>query len=192
MNETSTLKNLLSEEELAWFTGRGIDIGCGRDPVTPDCRKFDRVDGDAGDIGKYVRDTFDWVYSSHCLEHLAEPETALAGWWKLVRKGGLLIVVVPDEDLYEQGHVRRFNRAHRHTFTISKRKSWSETSINVLDLIKTLPNAEVVKVELQDIGIDRRRLTFASPAACDFTAGNAVAQIMFVLRKTLDDAKPGA
>ena len=52
MNETSKLRNMLSPEELAWFDGDGIDIGCGRDPVTPDCRKFDRVDGDAGDIGK--------------------------------------------------------------------------------------------------------------------------------------------
>ena len=172
MNETSKLKKILTEEELAWFTGKGIDSGCGGDPITPDCRKFDLADGDAGDIGKYVRGTFDWVYSSHCLEDLEDPVKALAGWWKLV-------------NLYEQGHVRRFNHEHRHTFTISKRKSWSKTSINVLDLIKTLPDAEVVivKVELQDIGVDRRRLTFASNAAYDFTTGDAVAQIMFVLRK---------
>ena len=183
MNETSKLKKLLTAEEAAWFDGKGIDIGCGGDPITPDCRKFDLDDGDAGNIGKHVRGSFDWVYSSHCLEDLEDPVAALAGWWKLVKKGGLLIVVVPDEDLYEQGHVRKFNHEHRHTFTISKRKSWSETSINVLDLIKTLPDAEVVKVELQDIGVDRRRLTFASNAAYDFTTGDAVAQIMFVLRK---------
>lgn len=183
MNETSKLKNMLTEEELQWFSGKGIDIGCCGDPIIANCKKFDLEDGDASEIGKYIRGTFDWVYSSHCLEDLDDPYKALAGWWKLVKKGGVMIVVVPDEDLYEQGHVRKFNHEHRHTFTISKRKSWSKSSINVLDIIKTLDNAETVKVELQDIGVDRSRLTFANSSAYDFTTGDAVAQIMFVLRK---------
>ncbi len=183
MHETSKLKQLLTPEELLWFRGKGIDIGCGSDPVTEDCLRFDKEDGDAEKIGDYVHETFDWVYSSHCLEDLGDPYAALKGWWSLVRPGGLLIVVVPDEDLYEQGHVRHFNQQHQHTFTISKRKSWSATSINVLDIIKILPDAETVKVELQDNGVNRQLLTFASPYAYDFTRDDAVVQIMFVLRK---------
>lgn len=183
MNESSKLRNILTPEEWKWFNGRVIDIGCGNDPITPDCVRFDVGNGDASHICDYVNDTFDCVYSSHCLEHLDYPFTAILEWWKLVKVNGYMVVVVPDEDLYEQGHVRRFNIFHKHTFTISKRRSWSDTSINVLDLIKTLPNAETVKVELQDIGIDRRLLTFRSDQVRDFTLMGAMAQIMFVLRK---------
>jgi hypothetical protein len=50
-----------------------------------------------------------------------------------------------------------FNDDHKHTFTISKKQSWSPKSINVLDLVKLL-NAELVSVELHDHGIDRTLL----------------------------------
>ncbi len=183
MNETGKLKSVLTPDELEWFKGKGIDIGCGGFPVTDDCVQFDLRDGDAAKITEFVKDEYDFVYSSHCLEDMDDPKSAIAGWWSLVKAGGRLIVVVPDEDLYEQGNVRRFNREHKHTFTIAKRSSWSRTSINVLDLIKTLTGATLEKVELQDIGYNRSRMTFASPAAVDQTTSGAMAQIMFVLKK---------
>ena len=47
----------------------------------------------------------------------------------MLEPGGHLIVTVPDEDLYEQGHFPSdYNRDHKWTFTIHKPKSWSERS----------------------------------------------------------------
>lgn len=162
MNETSKTKTFWGETEKSVLVGRGIDIGCGTDPVLPSALPFDVETGDANDILKYVNGPFDYVYSSHCLEHMDDPRKALQDWWSLVVPGGHLFLIVPDEDLYEQGHFPSiFNPDHKATFTIGKARSWSPASINLLDLVKSLPGAEVVIIQLQDQGYDRSLQTHA-------------------------------
>jgi SAM-dependent methyltransferase len=164
MDETSKSRKIWGDLERSILVGKGIDIGCGPDPVTPDVRCFDMADGDANHITKYVQDTFDFVYASHCLEHMHKPREAILEWWKLVKPGGHLFVLVPDEDLYEMGvFPSRFNPDHKATFTLSKSNSWSPVSINVLDLAKSLPNGELISVALQDNNYDRSRLIFGPP-----------------------------
>jgi len=156
MKETSKLKKLWNSNELSYFKGKGIDIGCGTDPVFEDVYKFDIDQGDANKISDYVKKQFDFVYSSHCLEHMDDPNFTISEWWKLVKPGGFLIVIVPDEDLYEQGIFPSIsNPDHKATFTISKRKSWSPKSYNVLDLVNSLPGGELLNLELQDNSYDR-------------------------------------
>jgi SAM-dependent methyltransferase len=159
MDETSKSRRIWGPIEQSVLVGKGIDIGCGPDPITPTVKRFDLVDGDANVITRYVREQFDFVYSSHCLEHMHEAKAALLEWWQLVRPGGHLFFIVPDEDLYEQGvFPSRFNSDHKATFTISKTKSWSPRSVNVLDLAQSLPNGEIVRLVLQDDGYNRRLL----------------------------------
>lgn len=160
MTETSKTKRLWGELENKILSGKGIDIGCGSDPVKSDVRRFDVQDGDANHITKYVCDKFDYVYSSHCLEHMHHPEQALSEWWKLVKPGGHLVFIVPDEDLYEQGYFPSvFNRDHKATFTISKDKSWSLRSYNILDLIQSLDNSELIDIRLMDNDYKRKLLS---------------------------------
>ena len=161
MNEaTKSKKNWSAIEELV-LSGNGIDIGCGTDPVTPSARCFDLSDGDANRITEYVTEQFDFVFSSHCLEHMLNPKNALLEWYQLVKPGGFLFFIVPDEDLYEQGvFPSRFNSDHKSTFTISKAKSWSPKSYNVFDLARELPGGEIVKMQLNDIGYNRHLLIF--------------------------------
>ena len=156
MKESSKSQPYWGDLEKRVVSGRGIDIGCGPDPVKPDARRFDLEDGDANVISQYVKEAFDFVYSSHCLEHMHDPRTTILDWWKLVKPGGYLFVVVPDEDLYEQGvFPSRFNNDHKATFTISKASSWSPKSINVLDLANSLPGGKTISLQLQDRGYDR-------------------------------------
>ena len=158
-DETSKSKKHWGSREWSVIKGKGIDIGCGPDPITPDARPFDVQDGDANVITRYVHDQFDYVYSSHCLEHMRDPRSALREWWQLVKPGGHLFFIVPDEDLYEQGvFPSRFNKDHKATFTISKAQSWSPVSHNVLDLARELPSARLVSVVLRDQGYDRSLL----------------------------------
>jgi hypothetical protein len=85
-----------------------------------------------------------------------DPRATIKDWWKLVKPGGYLFVMIPDEDLYEQGYFpSRFNPDHKATFTICKSNSWSPKSINVLDLANSLPDGQLVSLELQDRGYDR-------------------------------------
>jgi hypothetical protein len=89
---------------------------------------------------------------------------ALDQWWSLVRPGGHLIIVVPDEDLYEQGGwPSLFNRDHKATFRLNKSISWSPVSYDIGALVRALRGAEIVNCELQDHAYDhalrRTRLT---------------------------------
>ena len=156
MNETSKSRRIWGELERSVLTGSGIDIGCGPDPVMPTARRFDLEHGDANVITRHVQEQFDFVYSSHCLEHMREPRAAVLEWWRLVKPGGHLFFAVPDEDLYEQGvFPSRFNDGHTATFTIEKERSWSPVSINVRALAESLPGGRIVRLALQDHGYDR-------------------------------------
>ena len=161
MNETTKTLRLLTEQELGYLSGRGIDIGCGIDPVRADVERFDVEQGDANRITSFVTDisSYDYVFSSHCLEHMHDPDGALKEWWKLVRPGGVMIVIVPDEDLYEQGYwPSLFNPDHKCTFSISKQSSWSPVSRNLADMTQSLPDAEPVSLRVQDDGYKREYL----------------------------------
>jgi SAM-dependent methyltransferase len=157
MDETAKTVKLLTPGELKRLSGKGIDIGCGPWPVRPDVQPFDQAHGDANHITRYVQPAaYDYVFSSHCLEHMRDPDHALREWWELVRPGGSMIVVVPDEDLYEQGYwPSLFNKDHKFTFTVSKQRSWSPVSRNLLDMARALPEVEVVSIRVQDAGYRR-------------------------------------
>ena len=140
-----------------YLSGTVIDIGAGADLVAPHARRFDVDDGDANVITRYCAPgTYDAVHSSHCLEHMHDPVAALAEWWALVKPGGHLVVVVPHEDLYEQGiWPSLFNRDHKATFRIDKPDSWSPVSHDIRALVAALPGAEVVSAEVHDQHYDR-------------------------------------
>src|SRR3984893_6307145 len=143
-----------------YLTGRIIDIGSGSDPVTAHAECFDVGDGDANEILKFrPAQSYDCVYSSHCLEHMKHPLSALKQWWALVKPGGYLVLVVPHEDLYEQGYwPSLFNRDHKATFRISKSNatSWSPGSIDLHESVSLVPEAEVIPEEVRDDGYDYR------------------------------------
>jgi SAM-dependent methyltransferase len=137
-----------------FFVGRGLDIGCGDCRVTADCDTWELLhgDGDAQFTSPRFDQPYDWVYTSHLLEHLVCPEIAIRNWWRLVKPGGILFVVVPDEDLFEQGTwPSQFNGGHRWTFTIDKTTSWSPVSISLAPWWpKVLPSAELLLLERFD------------------------------------------
>lgn len=143
----------------SYFVGRGLDIGGKPDPLTLYCELFYRMDsvrtwdledGDAQYLRGVADSSYDFVHSSHCLEHLNDPSEGLINWFRVVRPNGHLVVTVPDEDLYEQGTFpSTFNTDHKWTFTVWKDRSWSPNSINLLDLATKLgPQADIVKIEL--------------------------------------------
>lgn len=160
------------------LAGRGIDIGAGDDPVTPDCVQWDRAQGDAAGLPGVAPGSFDWVYSSHCLEDLPDPRRAILRWWDVLRPGGHLLLVVPDEDLYEQGAwPSRFNGDHRWSFTIHKSRSWCPASLNLTDLLAALPGHQLLWIKTCD-----DRYDYAG-GVWDRTHGSAEAAIEACVRK---------
>ncbi|HEU4620702.1 MAG TPA: methyltransferase domain-containing protein [Burkholderiaceae bacterium] len=142
-----------------YFVGEGIDIGGAPDPLGQYQQQFPRMgkvriwdlaDGDAQQMSGVPDASYDFVHSSHCLEHLRDPVEGLQNWFRIVKPGGHVTVLVPDEDLYEQGvFPSTFNTDHKWTFTIFKERSWSQQSVNVLALLATLGPAADVQVVRQ-------------------------------------------
>jgi ubiquinone/menaquinone biosynthesis C-methylase UbiE len=48
----------------------------------------------------YPSNQFDLVMSAHTLEHLAAPETGLGEMLRVVKPGGLILVLVPNRSLW--------------------------------------------------------------------------------------------
>lgn len=144
-----------------YFTGSGIDIGCGDDPLSKYTQQFplmtalrpwDLADGDAQLMASVTDDSYDFVHSSHCLEHLHDPYEAYDNWIRICKPGGHIITTIPDEDLYEQGvWPSNHNPDHKTSWTILKDSSWSPASINLIEFLYQFKDSiEVIKIDLQN------------------------------------------
>lgn len=176
-----------------YFKGDGIDIGCGNDPLSKYSQQFplmtglrpwDLPDGDAQLMASVNDATYNFVHSSHCLEHLYDPYEAFENWIRICKPGGHIITTIPDEDLYEQGvWPSNHNTDHKTSWTISKHESWSPNSINLLEFLYQFKDKiEVLKVDLQNSSfiydVNRFDQTYHSISEC---------AIEFIVRKLTDD-----
>ncbi len=172
-----------------YFRGEGIDIGGAPDPLALYVELFplmrgvkvwDLNDGDGQTMSGIPNDHFDFVHSSHCLEHLHDPEDGLRNWFRILKPGGHLIVTIPDEDLYEQGRFpSTYNADHKWTFTIFKKESWSEKSRNVVELIAALGAA----ADVQKLDLLNATYRYGLPRMDQTLTPVAESGIEFVIRK---------
>lgn len=186
MHETSksVARRLRDVAYVRWLAGNGIDVGCGKDPLSRwrglfplmgEVRDWDRADGDAQALAGLPAASFSWLHSSHCLEHLRDPFDALRNWCRVVEPKGHLVILVPDEDMYEQGvWPSRYNADHRHSFTLYKASSWSPASINVFSLLASVADLAIpIRVELLESTFcpnrtDDQTITSVTESAIEF------------------------
>ena len=161
MNESSKT-NAIRGSHFAkqYLNGKVLDIGAGNDPVCSHAVIFDQQHGDANRINEYFEaETFDTVHSSHCLEHMNDPVSAIHKWWSLVKPGGYMITVVPHEDFYEQGiWPSFFNDDHKSSFRFNKANPLSSVSFDVSQLHLQLPNSLLISTEIQTQYLDKNLL----------------------------------
>lgn len=93
----------------SWLSGRNVlDIGYrgglgDADPVVPQATGVDLgFPGYDGVNLPFSDASQDSIYSSHCLEHMNEPEAVIKEWFRVLRVGGYLVAVVPHQYLYER------------------------------------------------------------------------------------------
>lgn len=96
---------------LHFCRGRGLDVGAGKWPL-PGATPVDLADG--GDAYKIDGDGYDFVFSSHCLEHLTHPVAAIEHWKSKLRPGGVLFLYLPHPDMVYW--LPQNNRKHLHLF----------------------------------------------------------------------------
>ena len=140
-----------------YIKGKGADMGCGDDPVLPDSIRYDIQYGkDAQNPIDIEKESLDYVFSSHCLEHLPEPILAFQRWWDLVRPGGHMVISVPDWFLYEQQKFPSdFNHDHKWSFSMFPLPRLPHSKHLVLsDLVRGLDRCQVLSYKLCDGGFN--------------------------------------
>lgn len=125
MSETDTCRSTLEK----YCTGYGLDIGHGNmRPIKDSAICIESVqrtgDGwpthlscDAFTRLPFDSETFDYVFSSHCLEDAKETAFALKEWVRVLKVTGKLVLFLPDQATYEQycrDHNAEPNGAHVH------------------------------------------------------------------------------
>lgn len=193
MRETSKMFEIRKArgDFTSYLRGDIIDIGCGDDPlVLPDgvqgtVRKWDKQDGDAMLMQGVPDNSFDCVYSSHCLEHLQYVPTALENWGRICKPGGYLYIVVPDYLLYE--HMQwpsRFNPDHKQSFSgvfsrklVQRGNHWGMS--NLKSAVDEIPGLQFRSASLECGGYDFN----VGPSIDQTRFTDAVAQICILIYK---------
>lgn len=60
-------------------------------------RKGVQFISDATDLSQIGQDTYDFLLSSNCLEHIANPLKALMEWKRVIKLGGCIVLVLPNK-----------------------------------------------------------------------------------------------
>ncbi|MBQ9480097.1 MAG: class I SAM-dependent methyltransferase, partial [Selenomonadaceae bacterium] len=133
--------------------GEGIDIGYGGDILTPDCAGWGFRNGDAQYLSGIEDESFDFAYSSHCLEHMYDVRVALKNWFRVVRRGGYLLLAIPHRDLYEKKTQlpSRWNADHKHMFLIGRAEPPDTLDI-IEEIRESLSNYDIKYVKACDEG----------------------------------------
>lgn len=108
-NEVSKIRDRV----LPYLDGIGLDMGCYDCKVMPNAVGIDGREAVGVNYlmeglyglhqrlrGEIERDTMDYVFSSHVLEHLHDPYRALCEWSSFIKPNGYLILYLPDARRY--------------------------------------------------------------------------------------------
>ena len=95
--------------------GNGVDVGCNRIewsfpgsfPVDPAINEYNALN--------FPQENLDYIFSSHCLEHLNDWVSVMDYWYDKLKQGGTIFIYLPD---YSQEYWRPWNnRKHLNIFT---------------------------------------------------------------------------
>jgi SAM-dependent methyltransferase len=117
---------------LPYCVGQGLDVGCAK--TTPEAIGVDLVPkGELGRFGSQVLrpsaadvcasgdampvfadGSMDYVVARHNLEHYTDVVKTLREWWRVLKPGGRLVVVLPDDEALD---TITLDPTHKHAFT---------------------------------------------------------------------------
>jgi len=139
--------------------GKGVDVGCGHRKSSANCIGVDLVAaGQRGSVGctagqpsqadiqasgddlhMFADGELDFVVARHNIEHYVDYVKTLQEWKRVLKTGGHMAVVVPDEDGLRRGGNRTINLdpTHEHSFTMD----------SFCRVIRLIGGFEVIKCE---------------------------------------------
>jgi ADP-heptose:LPS heptosyltransferase/predicted SAM-dependent methyltransferase len=120
--------NKIKWRAMRYVRGLGLDIGCGPWKVFPHSIGLDgqayivsdnrgpNLVMDCTSLKLFSDGMFDYVFSSHFLEHVQDPEAVLREWWKKLKVDGRLILYLPHKDFYPNMGQPGANPDHKQDF----------------------------------------------------------------------------
>jgi predicted SAM-dependent methyltransferase len=137
--------------------GYGVDVGCGEHKVVPWAIGLDFEHRDnradqpitAADVCGPWEEWFegteaqglDFVFSSHLLEDYTDWRTVMETWFAALRNGGLIVLLLPDEEQY-----RKHCHEHGQVYNEGHNTSWLGPGAFIADLRDSLSErTEVVQ-----------------------------------------------
>jgi predicted SAM-dependent methyltransferase len=161
MHEASKAIKRRGELNKKLFVGKGIDIGAGPDCISQhgfDAYNWDLKDGDAQYLATVKDGEYDFIHSSHCLEHMMDPKVAIKHWVRVCKTGGFIVITIPDEELYEHNMwPSRFNSDHKWSFRIHRGNALHSKSLNVTDLLRLIwKDTEIISIQRIEDNFDWR------------------------------------
>ena len=134
-------------EAIPYTAGRTLDIGCGPYKVLPTVIGVDNgtqwgshgidVKSSASDLSLFADGSCDCVYSSHLLEHIYPDDVpaTLQEWARVVKKGGYIVLYLPDEDEYPKVGDKYANKDHKWNVNYDQVVAYMDTVKRDWDLI---------------------------------------------------------
>lgn len=87
--------SFIKEKAIRYCTGKGIDIGADKWPFPGAIPIQNEVHQNANKLDSFENDSLDYVFSSHCLEHVDDWKGALNLWITKLKPGGILFLYLP-------------------------------------------------------------------------------------------------
>lgn len=108
-----------------YMSGKGLDIGFagytpGVEPILSTAIGVDfNYPGYNGVTLPFEACSQDYVYSSHCLEHVVNYGLTIREWYRVIKPGGHIVIAVPHQYLYEKKTElpSNWNRDHNRFYT---------------------------------------------------------------------------
>jgi len=83
--------------------GKGADVGCGKNKCHPNAIGIDvfpfksvNILHEGHDLWMFRDEELDFVIASHALEHFPDTKTVMWEWYRVLKKGGIMAIAVPD------------------------------------------------------------------------------------------------
>lgn len=91
--------SFIVEKAKAYCKGKGIDVGADKWPFPGAIAIQNQTDKNAYKLDHFNNSSLDYVFSSHCLEHLEDWQTALKLWIKKLKQNGVLFLYLPHKSM---------------------------------------------------------------------------------------------
>jgi SAM-dependent methyltransferase len=121
-----TIDNVIFSRETTWSTHLNDDY------LYYYSKKGRVIINDAVNITNVQNEVYEFCFSSHCLEHIANPLKAISEWLRIVKKDGYIIIIVPEKNMCFD-HKRNYTEFTR--LLTQYEKNVGEDDLSTLDEI---------------------------------------------------------